>query len=58
MYLAKGLSQGSQHLDEDEFLQVTKMKLSTLIAKIMSGEITDAKTIAAAFKLKELRNKK
>ena len=32
------------------------MKLATLITKIMSGEITDAKTIAAAFKLKELRN--
>ena len=33
------------------------MKLSTLLAKIMSGEIKDAKTIVAAMKLKELRNK-
>ena len=32
------------------------MKLSTLISKIMSGEIKDAKTIVAAMKLKELRN--
>ena len=46
-----------QELDEDEFLQVCKMKLSTLISKIMSGEIKDAKTIVAAMKLKELRNK-
>ncbi len=46
-----------QELDEDEFLQVCKMKFTTLIAKIMSGEIKDAKTIAAAMKLKELRNK-
>ena len=46
-----------QELDEDEFLQVCKMKLSTLLAKIMSGEIKDAKTIVAAMKLKELRNK-
>lgn len=46
-----------QELDEDEFLQVCKMKFSTLISKIMSGEIKDAKTIAAAMKLKELRSK-
>ena len=46
-----------QELDEDEFLQVCKMKLSTFLAKIMSGEIKDAKTIVAAMKLKELRNK-
>ena len=56
LYAATGLTEVEQELDEDEFLQVTKMKLSTLITKIMSGEITDAKTIAAAFKLKELRN--
>lgn len=56
LYAATGLTEVEQNLDEDEFLQVTKMKLATLITKIMSGEITDAKTIAAAFKLKELRN--
>lgn len=56
LYAATGLTEVEQNLDEDEFLQVTKMKLTTLITKIMSGEITDAKTIAATFKLKELRN--
>ena len=56
LYAATGLTEVEQNLDEDEFLQVTKMKLTTLITKIMSGEITDAKTIAAAFKLQELRN--
>ena len=56
LYAATGLTEVEQNLDEDEFLQVTKMKLTTLITKIMSGEITDAKTIASAFKLKELRN--
>lgn len=56
LFAATGLTEVEQNLDEDEFLQATKMKLTTLIAKIMSGEITDAKTIAAAFKLKELRN--
>ena len=33
------------------------MKFSTLFAKVMSGEIKDAKTIIAVMKLKELRNK-
>ena len=33
------------------------MKFSTLCAKVMSGEIKDAKTIIAVMKLKELRNK-
>lgn len=57
IFAATGLQKAEQNLDDDEFLQVQKMKFTTLIAKIMSGEITDAKTIAAAFKLKELRNK-
>ena len=57
IYVAQDLIPTSQHLDEDEFLQVCKMKLSTLISKIMSGEIKDAKTIVAAMKLKELRSK-
>ena len=50
---ATGIHFEEQELDEDEYLEVHKMKLHTLIDKIMSGEIKDAKTIAAAFKLKE-----
>ena len=42
-----------QELDEDEFLEVHRMKLDTLVYKIMDGEIKDAKTVAAVFKLKE-----
>ncbi|MBQ9532230.1 MAG: HAD-IA family hydrolase [Eubacterium sp.] len=58
LYGAKKLHFESQNLDDDEFLQIRKMKFETLIEKIMSGEIKDAKTIAAALKMKEIRNKK
>jgi ADP-ribose pyrophosphatase len=55
LYMAKGIHLGEQKLDEDEFLEVCKMKFDTLISKIMSGEIKDAKTIIASLKIKELR---
>lgn len=57
LFWAKGLHFEEQQLDEDEFLDICKMKLDTLIQKIMNNEITDAKTIVAAFKLKELKNR-
>ncbi len=57
LYYAKNITMTQQNLDEDEVLQVCKMKFDTLIMKIMNGEITDAKTVIAGLKLKELRNK-
>lgn len=57
LYWAKGLTFGEQHLDEGELLTVTKMKFDTLYKKVMNGEIKDAKTVIAALKLKELRNR-
>lgn len=57
LYFAHNPTFIGQDLDEDEFLQVCKMKLSTLEAKIMTGEIKDAKTIIAVLKYKELGNK-
>lgn len=57
LYYAKNITFTEQDLDEDEVLQVCKMKFDTLILKIMNGEITDAKTVVAALKLKELRSK-
>ena len=50
---ATGIHFEEQKLDDGEFLEVHKMKLTTLIDKIMSGEIKDGKTIIAALKLKE-----
>lgn len=57
LYAAENPTFTKQELDDDEFLQVSTMKFSTLCAKVMSGEIKDAKTIIAVMKLKELRNK-
>lgn len=57
LYAAKNITFEEQNLDDDEFLQVCKISFDELIRRIMSGEIKDAKTIAAAFKLKELMNK-
>ena len=57
LYAAENPTFTEQELDDDEFLQASTMKFSTLYAKVMSGEIKDAKTIIAVMKLKELRNK-
>ncbi|MDD3336381.1 MAG: NUDIX hydrolase [Eubacteriales bacterium] len=44
LYLATGLSQHEDHLDEDEFLRVEKLPLREAVARVMSGELRDAKT--------------
>ena len=54
MYLARQLKKGSQHLDEDEFLNVETMTFDELFAQVMDGTITDAKTVAATLKTKFL----
>ena len=45
LYLATGLSAGEAHPDEDEHLRVVRMPLDAAVAKVMTGEITDAKSI-------------
>ncbi len=45
LYLAQKLSQGELEPDEDEFLGVEWFPIETLVAMIMSGELTDAKSI-------------
>lgn len=44
LYLATQLSQHTSHLDEDEFLGVVRMPLTEAVARVMSGELHDAKT--------------
>lgn len=53
IFYATDLTFGEQELDEDEYLEVIKMPFSECVAKIMSGEIKDAKTIVGILKLKE-----
>ena len=50
MYLAQGLHMGKQHLDEDEFLNVSLVPMEELVEKILCGEITDGKTQVAILK--------
>ena len=56
MYLARGLEFGECHLDDDEFLQVTKIPLNTLVDMIMSGDVPDGKTQAAIMRVYHLIN--
>lgn len=47
IYVAKGLKEGLQHLDEDEYLDVKAFGVDEIKEMIYSGEMTDAKTISA-----------
>ena len=58
MYIATGLSQGEQHLDDDEFVNAVRIPLSEAIDMVMSGKILDAKTQLIILKAaKYLENK-
>ena len=49
LYLAKGLTGGKPHPDDDEFLEVVALKPDKVKAMILSQEIVDAKTLAALY---------
>lgn len=50
VFLAKNLTKRSEHLDEDEFLDVVKMPVKELLNKVNNGEIKDGKTCYAVLK--------
>ena len=54
MYLARDLSFGDTDPDEDEFLGLERIPFDRLVEQVLSGEIKDAKTIAAVLKAKLL----
>lgn len=56
MYYAKVDMFYGQNLDSDEFIIVEQYTLDDIINKIMKNEIIDAKTIAMAFKIKEIKS--
>ncbi|MDE7262697.1 MAG: NUDIX hydrolase [Oscillospiraceae bacterium] len=56
MYFARQLTFGEAHLDEDEFLNMERVPFAQLAERVLSGEIKDAKTIAAVLKAKLLYN--
>ena len=54
MYLAQDLHRGDRHLDEDEFLDVFTVPLKDLVADVMEGRISDAKTQVCVLKAARL----
>ena len=58
IYLARELTPGSQHLDEDEYVQVQAYTVEELTEKIYAGEIQDSKTVAAVLAYKDKYDKK
>lgn len=56
LYLARGLTFGETHPDEDEFLEMQRIPFEELVHRCMDGEIEDAKTVAAVLKAKILLN--
>lgn len=54
MYMARELTFGETNLDEGEFLEVERVDFDVLVGQVLSGEIRDAKTVAAVLKAKIL----
>ncbi|MBO4900605.1 MAG: NUDIX hydrolase [Lachnospiraceae bacterium] len=50
LYLAKGLHMGDQKLDTDEFLNIEKVPMADVIEDVLSGKITDGKTVCAVLR--------
>lgn len=57
LYLADQLRFGEAEPDEDEFLSLCRTPFRDAIAKVMSGELDDAKTVVGILKAKELLGK-
>ena len=57
LYLAMDLTFGEQNLDEDEFLSVESIPLERAVDMALSGEITDAKTLAIVLKIYAMQNR-
>jgi len=54
IYMARGLSFGTSHPDHNEFLDVEKIHIDELSKLVMDNEITDAKTVIAILKAKNI----
>ena len=50
LFLAEGLRQGEAHPDPNEFLDVVRIPLNEVLARIDRGEIHDAKTVVGAMR--------
>ena len=57
IYAAKGLKAGTQHTDEDEFINVVKVPLAEAMEMVLDGRINDGKSVTAIFMLDRMMNK-
>ena len=57
IFLATGLHQSRQHLDEDEFLTVRRIPVEKAVQMVLDGEIPDAKTQLGILKYDNLRRR-
>lgn len=55
IFVAEDLTQGETNFDETEVLQIRKIHFSDLYQKAINGEITDALSLCAIFKLALIR---
>lgn len=56
-YLATDLKKVGQKLDEDEYLDVLKVKLDDAVKMVMDGEICDGKSVSAILKAARILKK-
>jgi len=56
VYLATGLEQSAQNLDDDEEIEVARMSLKEAVALARSGEVDDAKSIITLLSVAEMLN--
>ena len=47
VYLARSLTYSTQKLDDEEFLETSKVSMSVLLQKSLDAQIQDAKTVIA-----------
>ena len=52
LYLARDLKFENPDPDPDEFLKIDRVPFDVMVQRIMDGQITDAKTVAAVLKAK------
>jgi len=57
VYLASGLHFGTAHPDQNEFLDVEKVHIDELVKMVMDNAISDAKTVIAVLKAKNILSK-
>lgn len=54
MYMAESLTFGETEFDEDEFIEIVKVPIDTLVEMVLQGKIPDGKTQTAILRANEI----